>query len=131
MNENQSDNESEGNIALPADELPVEANPSFTLPAKRLAGSPACLNCGTELAGPFCHFCGQPDRNFLRFFPVLLREFLEDFLDLDSRFARTMKPLLFHPGRLTRDYLEGRRFRYTPPMRLYLCLLYTSDAADD
>jgi hypothetical protein len=33
---------------------------------------------------------------------------------------RTMKPLLFHPGKLTRDYLDGRRFRYTPPLRLYI-----------
>ena len=56
----------------------------------------------------------------MRFFPALLREFLSDFLELDSRFVRTMKPLLFQPGRLTRDFLEGRRFRYTPPMRLYL-----------
>jgi len=95
-------------------------DPKFTLPAKRLAGSPACLNCGTRLEGPFCHYCGQPDRNFMRFFPVLLREFMEDFLELDSRFVRTLKPLLLRPGRLTRDYLDGRRFRYTPPMRLYL-----------
>ncbi|HET6565789.1 MAG TPA: DUF3667 domain-containing protein, partial [Xanthomonadales bacterium] len=92
----------------------------FTIPAKRLAGSPACLNCGTELAGPFCYYCGQPDKNLMRFFPVLLRELLADFLDFDSRFARTMKPLLFHPGKLTRDYLDGRRFRYTPPLRLYI-----------
>jgi hypothetical protein len=98
------------------------AGPSrkLTIPAKRLAGSPACLNCGTVLAGPFCHYCGQPDKNLLRFFPVLLRELLADFLDFDSRFARTMKPLLFHPGKLTRDYLDGRRFRYTPPLRLYI-----------
>lgn len=95
-------------------------DPKFTLPTKRLAGSPACLNCGTRLEGPFCHYCGQPDRNFMRFFPVLLREFMEDFLELDSRFVRTLKPLLFRPGKLTRDYLDGRRFRYTPPMRLYL-----------
>jgi len=93
---------------------------SLTIPAKRLAGSPACLNCGTVLAGPFCHYCGQPDKNLLRFFPVLLREMLSDFLDFDSRFVRTMKPLLFHPGKLTRDYLDGRRFRYTPPLRLYI-----------
>jgi hypothetical protein len=93
---------------------------ALTIPAKRLAGSPACLNCGTELAGPFCHYCGQPDKNFMRFFPVLLRELLADFLDFDSRFARTMRPLLFHPGKLTRDYLDGRRFRYTPPLRLYI-----------
>jgi len=98
----------------------ARADPALTLSARRLAGSAACLNCGTPLQGPFCHYCGQPDRNFLRFFPVLLRELMEDFLDLDSRFVRTLKPLLFHPGRLTRDYLQGRRYRYTPPLRLYL-----------
>lgn len=98
----------------------VPPSRGLTIPAKRLAGSPACLNCGTVLAGPFCHYCGQPDKNLLRFFPVLLREMLADFLDFDSRFARTIKPLLFHPGKLTRDYLDGRRFRYTPPLRLYI-----------
>jgi hypothetical protein len=117
-----SENESAAEVALPnsADAELVSRDRSLTLRPERLAGSPACLNCGTELKGPFCYYCGQPDRNFLRFFPALLREFMEDFLELDSRFVRTMKPLLFKPGRLTRDYLEGRRFRYTPPMRLYL-----------
>ncbi len=95
-------------------------DPSFSLGTKKLAGSENCLNCGTGLKGPFCYFCGQPDRNFMRFFPVLLRDLMEDLLDLDSRFMRTMKPLLFKPGRLTRDYMEGRRFRYAPPMRLYI-----------
>ncbi len=98
----------------------TSADPSLSLSAKKLAGSGKCLNCGTELKGPFCYFCGQPDRNFMRFFPVLLRDLMEDLFDLDSRFIRTMKPLLFKPGRLTRDYMEGRRFRYAPPMRLYI-----------
>jgi hypothetical protein len=113
----------ESNPARPeaAANLPVAApDRSLTLKARRLAGSAHCLNCGTVLQGPFCHYCGQPDKNFLRFFPVLLRELLEDFLDFDSRFMRTMKPLLFKPGKLTRDYLDGRRFRYTPPLRLYI-----------
>ena len=96
------------------------SDPSLSLSTKKLAGSHNCLNCGTVLKGPFCYFCGQPDRNFMRFFPVLLRDLMEDLLDLDSRFMRTMKPLLFKPGRLTRDYMEGRRFRYAPPMRLYI-----------
>jgi len=95
-------------------------NPKFSISKRKLAGSAQCLNCGTELKGPFCYFCGQPDRNFMRFFPVLLRDLMEDLLDLDSRFMRTMKPLLFKPGRLTRDYMDGRRFRYAPPMRLYI-----------
>jgi len=102
-------------------QLPVAVpDRSLSLKPKRLAGSANCLNCGTELQGPFCHYCGQPDKNLLRFFPVLLREMMEDFLDFDSRFVRTMKPLLFKPGKLTRDYLDGRRFRYTPPLRLYI-----------
>jgi len=100
--------------------LATTADPSLSLSSKKLAGSDNCLNCGTGLKGPFCYFCGQPDRNFMRFFPVLLRDMMEDLLDLDSRFIRTMKPLLFKPGRLTRDYMEGRRFRYAPPMRLYI-----------
>ena len=100
----------------------AEAGPSkaLTIPSKRLAGSIRCLNCGIELQGPFCHYCGQPDKNFLRFFPVLIGELLEDFIGVDSRFMRTLKALLFHPGKLTRDYLTGSRFRYTPPLRLYI-----------
>jgi len=100
--------------------MAIAGDPSLTLSAKKLAGSAECLNCGTDLRGPFCYFCGQPDRNFMRFFPALLRDMLEDLLDLDSRFMRTLKPLLFKPGRLTRDYMSGRRFRYVPPMRLYI-----------
>ena len=101
--------------------LPVPAaDPALSISQKRLTGSARCLNCGTVLQGPFCHYCGQPDKNLMRFFPVLLREVMEDFLDFDSRFMRTMKPLLFKPGKLTRDYLDGRRFRYTPPLRLYI-----------
>lgn len=120
--------------------LPATApDPRLSLPAKRLAGSGHCLNCGTALQGPFCHYCGQPDKNLLRFFPALMRELLEDFLDFDSRFMRTLKPLLFRPGKLTRDYLDGRRFRYVPPLRLYifsslafffLAALLTTDVLD-
>lgn len=116
----ENDSTAETSLAAAADGDFIPPDTALTMRPERLAGSPACLNCGTGLKGPFCYYCGQPDRNFLRFFPALLREFMEDFLELDSRFVRTMKPLLFKPGRLTRDYLEGRRFRYTPPMRLYL-----------
>ncbi len=103
--ENSSVEAEGGNLPVPV------PDGELTLPPERLAGSFECLNCGTVLQGPFCHYCGQPDKNFMRFFPVLLRELLEDFLDFDSRFMRTMKPLLFKPGKLTRDYLDGRRFR--------------------
>lgn len=92
----------------------------LTIPPNRLAGSDNCLNCGTGMQGPFCHYCGQPDKHFMRFFPVLVRDLITDLLDLDSRFFRTMKALLLQPGKLTRDFIDGQRFRYTPPLRLYI-----------
>lgn len=92
----------------------------LTVAEKRLNHSSECQNCGTALQGAYCHFCGQPDKNFFRFFPALFREMMGDLLDLDSRITRTLKPLLFQPGKLADDYMHGRRFRYTSPVRLYL-----------
>jgi len=39
---------------------------------------------------------------------------------LDSRLWRTLGLLLFRPGRLTLDYLQGRRARYVAPLRLFI-----------
>ncbi len=101
-------------------DLSPKAKNKLTVPTDRLIGSEDCQNCGTELQGPYCHYCGQPDKNFFRFFPALLREMMGDLMDFDSRISRTLKPLLFKPGKLATDYMQGRRFRYTSPVRLYL-----------
>jgi len=50
------------------------------------------------------------------------REATEDLTHADSRLWRTLFALLFKPGFLTREFLEGRRVRYLPPLRLYLVL---------
>ncbi len=79
-----------------------------------------CKNCETPLTGPFCHQCGQPSKSIIRFFGSLIRELLEDIISLDSRATRTLFALLFRPGFLTREYVSGRRYRYVPPLRLFL-----------
>ncbi len=79
-----------------------------------------CKNCETPLTGPFCHQCGQPSKSIIRFFGSLVRELLEDIISLDSRATRTLIALLFRPGFLTREYVSGRRYRYVPPLRLFL-----------
>ncbi|MDH5584569.1 MAG: DUF3667 domain-containing protein [Gammaproteobacteria bacterium] len=84
--------------------------------------SPVCLNCGTRLRGQYCGNCGQRSRSRLISIWQLLREAFGDLFELDSRLWRTVVPLLTRPGRLTRDYLEGRRARYMPPFRTYLVL---------
>jgi len=79
-----------------------------------------CLNCAAPLKGPYCHNCGQPDRHFIRFFPKVLWDMVNEAFDFDSRFFRTLFPLLFSPARLTMEYIAGRRARYVNPLRLYI-----------
>lgn len=87
-----------------------------------LPDHPNCLNCGTELQGQYCGSCGQRARNRLISLWELVQDAFGDLFEIDSRLWRTIIPLLIRPGRLTLDYLEGRRARYMPPFRMYLVL---------
>lgn len=88
----------------------------------RLKPAELCLNCGTTLLGQYCGNCGQRAQTRLISIWQLLREAFGDLLELDSRLWRTLIPLTIRPGKLTRDYLEGRRARFMPPFRTYLVL---------
>lgn len=87
-----------------------------------LQSNEMCLNCGTTLTGQYCGNCGQRASTRLISIWQLLREAFGDLLELDSRLWRTLIPLTIRPGKLTRDYLEGRRARFMPPFRTYLVL---------
>ncbi len=81
-----------------------------------------CLNCGEVLTGQHCSHCGQRARVQVISLWGLIRDFLGDVFDWDSRVWRTLRPLAFRPGLLTQEYLRGRRAHYTPPFRMYLIL---------
>jgi hypothetical protein len=78
-----------------------------------------CLNCGSELQGPFCSECGQRDVPASPTLREMIRDAWHEFSGWDGRFVRTFRMLL-HPGALTVETLEGRRARYVSPLRLYL-----------
>ena len=84
--------------------------------------SPWCLNCGTRLRGQYCGTCGQRSQSRLIRLWELIADAFGDLFELDSRLWRTLIPLVIRPGKLTRDYLKGRRARYMPPFRMYLVL---------
>ncbi len=83
---------------------------------------PECLNCGAHLRGQYCGNCGQRAQQRLISLWELVRDAFGDLFELDSRLWRTLVPLVIRPGRLTHDYLQGRRARYMPPFRMYLVL---------
>jgi len=50
----------------------------------------------------------------------MLSGVIEDQLSINATLPRTLRALLFHPGLLSSEYLDGRIQRYVPPFRLYL-----------
>ena len=80
-----------------------------------------CRNCEALLHGRFCAECGQRrlgegDRRLGH----LLGQFFGALTDLDSRFWRSFRALLFRPGRLSRDYIDGRRARWLAPVTVFV-----------
>lgn len=79
-----------------------------------------CLNCGDATVGMYCPSCGQRKVDVRISLRRMLREVMDDQLSLNSTLPRTLGGLFFRPGRLTREYVQGRIMRYIPPFRLYL-----------
>lgn len=51
---------------------------------------------------------------------TMLADAVGEIFSLDTRFARTLWPLLTRPGQVTKEYLSGRRAAHVPPLRTYL-----------
>jgi uncharacterized protein DUF3667 len=82
-----------------------------------------CLNCGEPVSGNFCSACGQESHTVLVPVGELLRDVADELFKLDSRLFRTLRALLFRPGFLTSEYVQGRRVRYIAPFKLYFTLV--------
>ncbi len=79
-----------------------------------------CQNCETSFSGHFCPNCGQAVKDYDRPFSFIFYNFVGDFFAFDTRFFRTLLALVIRPGFLTKEYFEGRRVRYAPPLRIFI-----------
>jgi len=81
-----------------------------------------CLNCTQPLMGNenFCSYCGQKNTTKKLSFGVFLNNMFEGLFSYDSRFWRTFIPLLIKPGKVSKEFIEGRRVRFVNPFQLYL-----------
>jgi len=82
-----------------------------------------CTDCGQPVEGRFCSSCGQPThvhRSLLH----LGEEMLHGVLHFDARIWRTLPLLAINPGRLTREWVQGRRTRYVSPLAMFLFTVF-------
>lgn len=78
-----------------------------------------CLNCGTPLAGPHCHQCGQA-AHVHRTIAGWWHDLAHGVLHLDGKVWRTLPLLVWRPGELTRRYIEGERAKFVSPLAFFL-----------
>lgn len=81
-----------------------------------------CLNCDhpLDISDKFCPNCGQINSTKKLSFTDFFNEFFAGLFAYDSRIRRTLTTLLFRPGKISRDYIQGKRTYYVNPFRFYL-----------
>ena len=86
-----------------------------------------CLNCGTGLRGTHCHGCGQ-NAHVHRTLGAFFHDLLHGVLHFEGKIWRTLPMLIWHPGRLTREYIDGARARYVSPIAMFLFVVFLTFA---
>jgi hypothetical protein len=81
----------------------------------------ACITCGSHHVGKFCANCGEKrpshhDYSIAHFFEHVF----ETFTHFDFKALRAFKLLLFRPGFLTREYLDGKKKAFVGPIQLFV-----------
>jgi hypothetical protein len=92
----------------------------------RLREDKTCENCGYTIDKSYCSQCGQKNVETRQTFAALVAHFIEDFTHYDGAFWKTIKYLLFYPGRLTKEYLAGKRQKFVPPVKLYIFISFVT-----
>ncbi len=87
-----------------------------------------CLNCGATLSGPYCHECGQ-QAHVHRTLSAFFHDFLHGVLHFEGKIWRTLPLLVWRPGELTRNYIDGQRARFVSPVALFLFCVFVTFAA--
>ena len=82
-----------------------------------------CSDCGAETQGNFCSNCGQPT-HVHRTLLHLGEELLHGVMHFDARIWRTLPLLALDPGKLTREWVEGKRTRYVSPLAMFLFTVF-------
>ncbi len=85
-----------------------------------------CPNCTFEILDEdkYCSKCGQRNTSLRITLKEFLSSFFEEYLSFDTRFFRSIGPLLFKPAFLANKFFEGKRKKYLNPLRFYVFISF-------
>lgn len=81
-----------------------------------------CLNCERvlDISDRFCSYCGQKNSSKALRLKELLLEFFSGLVSYDSRFRKSVSALACSPGKLSSEYIQGKRVGYVNPFRFFI-----------
>lgn len=85
-----------------------------------------CQNCGAFVEKSYCPQCGQENTDSRQHFYHLFTHFFSDFIHYDGSFWTTARYLLFRPGKLSIEYMDGKRKSYVNPFSLYIFISFVT-----
>jgi len=90
-----------------------------------------CKNCGKPLHDLFCSHCGQKAKVDRITFAYIWHEIFHFFTHIDKGFFFTSLRMLESPGRTVKEFIDGKRKKYQPPVSyffiwttIYILFLY-------
>ncbi len=82
-----------------------------------------CQSCGSDIKENYCSKCGEKIVHETDFsIGAILSQSFSTITNLDSKLFRTFSALLFKPGRLSLEYINGRRKLYMQPFQVFVLL---------
>ncbi len=81
-----------------------------------------CMSCEYPMSGLYCAQCGQKNDDYRRSIFTLAKELFQSITAIESRIWRTWGTLIFKPGKVARQFADGRRSHWSTPIRIYLAM---------
>ena len=79
-----------------------------------------CKNCGKKVEKKYCSECGQSVRISRINFSFILFDIQDGFIHANKGIFYTIKRLLINPGKMVREYLQGKRVKHFKPLSLLI-----------
>lgn len=77
-----------------------------------------CRNCNSEVNTPYCPYCGQESSTSQLTYKALAQSLIMSFGTIDRGMIRTLIDLFIRPGRMSVEYIFGRRVTFFAPFQL-------------
>lgn len=79
-----------------------------------------CKNCEQVISGAYCSHCGQRAAVHKVTFKETFSDLADSMFSLSAPLWTTLRLLIVNPGKLLREYLDGKRKKYYKPVTFFI-----------